>query len=67
MAQRAPRGSAKDAIGIYVALEPELYKAYVEAAAERDITTRELVVGALRRELADPSFSNSQGGLYDVA
>jgi hypothetical protein len=67
MARRAPRGSAKDAIGIYVALEPELYAAYVKAAADRDITRRELVVGALRRELADPSFNNAQGGLYEVA
>jgi hypothetical protein len=67
MAKRAPRGANKDVIGIYVALDPDMYAAYVKAAAERDITKRELVVAALRRELADPTISNAQGGLYDVA
>ena len=67
MAKRAPRGSSKNTIGIYVELDPEIYQAYVKAAAERDITKRRLVVGALLRELADPTVNSGQETFYDVA
>lgn len=67
MVKRAPRGSSKNTIGIYVALDPEIYQAYVKAAADRDITKRRLVVGALLRELADPTVTSRQETFYDVA
>lgn len=67
MVKRAPRGSLKHTIGIYVQLDPEIYEAYAKAAAERDITKRRLVVGALLRELADPTVTSGQETLYAVA
>jgi hypothetical protein len=66
MARRAPRGANKDTVGIFVHLDREMYAAYVKAAGERDITKRELVVGALRRELADPTVKSDQGGIFDA-
>ena len=66
-ARRAPRGSAKNCIGIYADIDPELHAAYERAVAERNITKRQLIEAALRRELADPTISAPQGGLYDVA
>lgn len=66
-AQRAPRGSAKDAIGIFVMLDPELHAAYERAVAERNITKRRFVEAAIRRELSEPTAFSEQGGLYDVA
>lgn len=52
---RAPRGSLKDAVGIYAQLPKELFDAYVQASAERGITRRLLVEAAIRRELAEPT------------
>lgn len=66
-ARRAPRGSAKNCIGIYADIDPELHAAYERAVAERNITKRQLIEVALRRELADPTITAAQGGLYDVA
>ena len=66
-ARRAPRGSAKNCIGIYADIDPELHAAYERAVAERNITKRQLIEAALRRELADPTITAAQGGLYDVA
>ena len=67
MAQKAKKGSARDTVGIFVHIDAQLHRAYLEAVAERDITTRRLVEAALRRELADPTAMATQGGLYDVA
>lgn len=53
--RRAPKGSAKDAQGIFVKVAPEVYEAYIRAAAARGITKRRLVEAAIRRELAEPS------------
>lgn len=53
--RRAPRGSAKDTIGIYIDLDPELHALFERAVADRGITKRRLVEAAIRRELADPS------------
>ena len=67
MAQKAKKGSARDTVGIFVHIDAQLHKAYLEAVAERDITKRRLVEAALRRELAEPTVMATQGGLYDVA
>lgn len=64
MAKRSPAGSAKNAIGIFIQLDPALYEAFIKAAAERDVTKRSLVCAALRRELADPTVTSDQEGLY---
>lgn len=53
--RRAPRGSAKDTIGIYVDLDPELHALYERAVADRGITKRRLVEAAIRRELSEPT------------
>jgi len=53
--RRAPKGSLKDAIGIYVQLSPEVYEQYVQASTSRGITKRRLVEAAIRRELAEPT------------
>ena len=53
--RRAPKGSSKDAVGVFVKLAPTVYEEYVRAAAERGITKRRLVEAAIRRELADPT------------
>ena len=66
-APRAKKGSAKDTEGIYVRIDPELRRLYDEAVVQRNISKRQLVEGALRRELADPTVLNRQKGLYDVA
>ena len=65
--RRAPRGSAKDNIGIFASIEPELHAVFERAVNERGITKRQLIEGALRRELADPTVHATQGALYDVA
>ena len=68
MATRAPRGSAKDVIGIYVELSPDLHRRFEEAVAQRDITKRRLVEAAIIHELEHPTVLNDgQGVLYDVA
>ena len=67
MATRAKRGTAKDVIGVYIQLSPELHRRFEEAVAERDITKRRLVEAAILRELDHPTALNDQGGLYDVA
>lgn len=68
-ARRAPRGSVSDNIGIFAAIDPELHAAFAAAVAARNITKRELIEAALRRELADPSVATRpvQEALYDVA
>lgn len=67
MATRAKRGTAKDVIGIFVQLSPELHQRFEAAVASRDITKRRLVEAAILQELEHPTAVNEQGGLYDVA
>ena len=57
MAQKAKKGSARDTVGIFVHIDAQLHRAYLEAVAERDITKRRLIEAALRRELADPTIA----------
>lgn len=67
MAQKAKKGSARDTVGIFVHIDAELHKAYLEACGARDVTKRRLVEAALRRELAEPTAFATPGGLFDVA
>ena len=53
--RRAPKGSAKDSVGLFVQVAPDVYQAYVDAAAGRGITKRRLIEAAIRRELAEPT------------
>ena len=53
--RRAPRGTAKDVIGIYVQIAPQIYEDYVRTAAERGITKRRLIEAAIQRELIAPT------------
>lgn len=59
-ARRAPRGTVKDAIGIFARIDPVLYEALEEAVSERGITKRELIVAAIRTELAHPTVTADQ-------
>lgn len=67
MAQKAKKGSAKDTVGIYLRIDADLHRAYIEACSARDVTKRRLVEAALRRELAEPTALATPGGLFEVA
>ena len=68
-ARRAPRGSVSANIGIFAAIDPELHAAFEAAVTDRNITKRELIEAALRRELEQPTTvgRSPQEALYNVA
>lgn len=67
VARRAQKGTALDTTGIFVRIDPELHRLYVETVAFRNISKRQLIEAALRQELANPTVFNEQEGLCDVA
>lgn len=67
MAIRAKRGTAKGKIGIFVYLDPELHRRFLDAVAERDVHKSPLVEAAIRQELDHPTFKPQQEAFHDVA